>query len=79
MHILDILCNEAKNSVIQQQLAAVIIKGKKMVSKPCCNSQRNTCRGVAMGSLHAEARAIVNYFGRSLTFDKGKGWCLLWG
>jgi hypothetical protein len=77
MNITNILCNEAKNSLIDQQLAAVIIKGKKMVGKPCCNIQRNTCRRVQFGSLHAEAHALVNYFGRLLTFDKGKGWYLL--
>ena len=76
--LLNILRTEAQKSLIDQQLAAAITRGSKMVSKPWCNSPQNTCRGSCCGSLHAEARAIINYFGRSLTFDKKKGWCFLW-
>lgn len=72
---INILCTEAQKSLIDQQLAAAIACGSKMVSKPFCNSPQNTCRGPCYGSLHAEARAIINYFGRSLIFDKKKGWC----
>jgi deoxycytidylate deaminase len=69
---INTLCTEAQKSIIDQQLAAVVIQGTKMVSKPCCNSPQATCRGSCCGSLHAEARAIVNYFGRSLSFNKKK-------
>lgn len=77
--IKTILCTEALRSQIDQQLAAAVTRGSKMVSRPCCNSPQNTCRGSSCGSLHAEARAIVTYFGRSLSFDKKKGWCFLRG
>ncbi len=73
--LLNILCTEAQKSLIDQQLAAAVTKGSKMLSRPCCNSPQNSCRGANFGSLHAEARAIVNYFGRSLSFDKKRGWC----
>ncbi len=76
---INILCTEAQKSLIDQQLAAAVTRGSKMVSKPCCNSPQNTCRGSCCGSLHAEARAIVNYFGRSLSYDRKKGWCFLRG
>ena len=78
-NLLDKLHTEALKSPIEHQLAATIIKSGKMVTKPCCNSQRNFCRGVYMGSLHAEAHAILNHFGRLLTFDRKKGWCFLPG
>jgi len=70
---MNILCIEAQKSLIDQQLAAAVTRGSKMVSRPCCNSPQNTCRGSCCGSLHAEARAIFNYFGRSVAFDKKKG------
>jgi hypothetical protein len=76
-NLLSLLRNEAKKSMIEQQLAATIIKGGKVVSKPCCNSVQNSCRGVNFGSLHAEARAIVNYFGDALSFDRKNGWRVL--
>lgn len=73
-NILNRLCLEASNSLIDQQLAAAILKGNKIISKPVCNSPRNTCRGASFGSLHAEANAIINYYGKSLFFDRKKGW-----
>jgi deoxycytidylate deaminase len=77
INILNKLCIAAKKSLINQQLAAVILKGPKIVSKLLCNTYRNTCRGYKCGSLHAEANAIINYYNKSLSFDKNKGWCLL--
>jgi hypothetical protein len=72
--LLNILHIEAQKSLINQQLAAAVTKGNKIISRPFCNSMQNTCRGAHCGSLHAEARAIVNYFGRAIYFDKKKGW-----
>ena len=77
--LLNKLYTEASKSAIDHQLAAVIVKGGKMVTKPCCNSQRNTCRGNYIGSLHAEARAILTYYGKSLSFDRKYGWRFLSG
>lgn len=75
-NILNSLRSEANKSQIDQQLAAALIKGKKMISKPCCNTTRSLCRGNCIGSLHAEANAIINYYGRELSFDKKTGWIL---
>jgi deoxycytidylate deaminase len=75
--ILNKLRCEASNSIIDQQLAAAIIKGNKMISKPCCNVPRSICHGYFCGSLHAEAHAILSYYGKSLSFDKKNGWCFL--
>jgi hypothetical protein len=74
--LMNLLCNEAKKSVVDQQLAAAIIKSGKIVSKPSCNTARNLCRGAISGSLHAEARAIINYYGNAISFDRKKGWCV---
>ncbi len=72
--IINNLCYQARSSIIDQQMAATILKNGKTVSKLCCNIQRNTCRGAFFGSLHAEAHAILNYFGKSLSFDQKNGW-----
>ena len=69
-NILNSLRTEANKSRIDQQLAAAIIKGKRLISKPCCNTTRSTCRGNSIGSLHAEANAIIYYFGRALSLDR---------
>jgi len=75
--IINKLYTEATKSKIEQKLAAVIVKGARMISLPCCNSQRNTYKGMYMGSLHAEAHAMITYYGKNLTFDSKRGWCLL--
>jgi len=73
------LCQEAEKSDITSKLAAGILKDKKMVSKACCNTGRNFCRRSLCGSLHAEANAILTYFGKSLQLDQGcKRWYLKW-
>jgi hypothetical protein len=59
-------CQEAQKSPIAHQLAAGVIKDKKLVGKVCCNTlSNNDC----CGSLHAEANAITAYFGRNVSFD----------
>lgn len=75
INLLSKLCAEATNSIIGQQLAAGILKSGKLITKPCCNIPRNICRGATIGSLHAEANAILNYFGKNLSFDKKKWIC----
>ena len=72
LNILDRLYNEAKNSQMEFQMAAAIIKGDKMVKNPCCNLNRNSCRGALITSLHAEARAILNFFGKALSYTHNK-------
>ncbi len=75
INILNRLFNEAKNSCMEFQMAAAIIKGNKIINTPCCNLNRNSCRGALLTSLHAEARAILNYFGKSLSYNNNK-WIL---
>ena len=73
------LINEANKSPIDQQLAAGILKDKKLVGKICCNTNKSCCRGQICGSLHAEARVLLKHFNKSLQFDRcSKRWCLLW-
>lgn len=73
--LISILCTEAsKSHMVDSQLAAVILKSGKMISKPCCNTRRSSCRGASFGSLHAEAHTILNYFGKSLNYDNNSGW-----
>jgi len=76
-NLINNLKRNALTSAIEQRLSATLITSGKKLDEPCCNSPRNTCRGLSCGSLHAEARAIVNYFGSSLSWNKGKGWYLL--
>lgn len=72
-----LFCQEAQNSGINYKLAAGVLKGQKLVSKVCCNTNRNFCRGFECGSLHAEAHALLNYFGKSLKFNlSNKKWYL---
>ena len=82
MNKLNILYNHLKPFALQckisHQLSAGIVKGTKIISKICCNTERNVCRGINMGSLHAEAHAIISYFGKDLKYDQHKGWCVLW-
>ena len=75
-NIFSSLRMEANKSLIDQQLAAALIKGKKMITRPCCNTSRGICRGNCVGSLHAEANAIINYYGKALSFDRKSGWIL---
>ncbi len=72
-NVLNRLNIEAHNGKVNQQLAAGILKNSKLITKPCCNIPRNKCRGAFIGSLHAEANAIINYFGKFLSYD-GKNW-----
>jgi hypothetical protein len=76
-NILPRLIQEAYKSTINYQLSAVIIKGQKMLSNPCINVERNTCRGHTCGSLHAEANAIVQFFGKDLSYISNTGWYLI--
>jgi deoxycytidylate deaminase len=71
------LKTEAMKSSIQIKLAASLLKGKKMICKPCCNIERNYYKGIHYGSLHAEANAIFSYYGKNIAFNKKKNkWCI---
>lgn len=68
-NILNRLHDEASKSLLEHQMAAAILKGNKMINKPCCNLNRNSCRGSQIASLHAEARVILNHYGKALFFN----------
>ncbi len=76
-NILPRLLSSAHTSLLDFQLSAALIKGKKMITPPCNNTPRNVCRGQTCGSIHAEAHAILSHFGNSLQYDTKKGWYLL--
>jgi hypothetical protein len=57
------LYNEAMNSNCLHQLAAVLLKGNRMVTQPCCNSHRNlNINNTRLESLHAEVHAMITYY-----------------
>ena len=70
--IINQLQFEAEKSSIEHQLAAGIIKSNKLISKPYRNSTHTILKYVNTGSLHAEAHAILKYFGKSFYFDNKK-------
>ena len=77
LKIYTLMKNEALESNMCHQLAAGIIVERKLITKPCCNINRNYCRGNVCGSIHAEANALLHYYGRDLQFDKyQKRWYL---
>jgi deoxycytidylate deaminase len=77
-NIINDLISSANESTIDQQLSAVLVKNNKIISQIKNNEERSLCRGNLCHSFHAEARAILNYFGKDLKFDKMKNqWCLL--
>jgi hypothetical protein len=61
---------EASNSLIDQKLAAVLMKSSKMLTEPCRNLAKNICQGNKTSSIHAEVNAIMTYFGKSFYYDK---------
>ena len=54
LSIINQLYEKASKSVLDQQLAAVIIKSNKIISTPQCNLH---CK--SKGSIHAEVNAIL--------------------
>jgi hypothetical protein len=75
--LLPILIETACLSTIRQKLAAVIIKGGKMLNVPVCNIERATCRGFICGNMHAECNAIAKFYGSSLSYSPHLKWCLI--
>ena len=73
--ILDRLLNAAMTSNIHDfKLAAGVLVGSKLLT-PCCENQmRGFCRNHPCGSLHAEAHAILYYFGKYLAYSPKIGW-----
>lgn len=65
----------ANQSKLQQHLAAAVIQNNKPVTNSLCNSDRNYSRRHTVPSLHAEARALLSYYGKNIYYSKYKGWC----
>ena len=74
--IIGTLIGTASTSEINQQLGACVAKGKHPLSRSCPNREGTFCGNQMCGSLHAEANALVDYYGTDLFFDKKKGWSL---
>ena len=53
-------------------MVAGVLKDKKLVGRPKCNLDRNLYRGYSYGSTHAEAGALIEYFGKDICFDRTK-------
>ncbi len=72
--LINNLIDQAKQSNLQQRLAAAIVVNNKQLSNSFCNVERNFCRGHMVPSLHAEQRAILSYYGLKVNFNNYKGW-----
>ena len=72
--IINNLIDQAKESKLQQHLAAAVLQSNKQLSDSVCNSERNFCRGQYVPSLHAEQRAILAYYGQKVNYNAFKGW-----
>lgn len=75
--LLPRLINKASTSTINMQLSAAIIKGKMPVSRICANTEKTHNCGQMCGSLHAEAHAIMDYYGKGLVWTEKRGWYFL--
>lgn len=75
--LLNDLFNTSKEGVINHKLVAVIFKGNNLLSKLCCNSPKISNKKILdyyinHGSIHAEANAILSYYGKSFYYNKYK-------
>jgi hypothetical protein len=77
LNLIPKMITEAQTSTLNMQLAATIIKGKIPISRICANTERSHCYGKCCGSLHAEAAALIDYYGRNLSWSDKDGWCFL--
>ena len=70
--IIDKLINEARNSIIDHQLAAAIIKNNKLLSNPFCNVPSYKSYNKVCSSTHAEINAIIHYYKQNKTKNRSK-------
>ena len=71
-NIIDKLINEARNSIIDHQLAAAIIKNNKLLSNPFCNVPSYKSYNKVCSSTHAEINAIIHYYKQNKTKNRSK-------
>lgn len=70
--LIENMCTCARSSDITIKLAAVILRGTTPVGPIMNNTERTSCHGKICPSLHAEANALMNLFGKSLRYSKGR-------
>ena len=74
--LLSSLYYQADKSTLQQHLAAAVIQNNKQLSDSVCNADRNLCRRHHVPSLHAEARALLSFYGKNIYYNNCKRkWC----
>jgi hypothetical protein len=68
------LVEAALSSPLQHRISACLMHHNKMIGSPMSNTARNYIRGSVSGSLHAETRAILTYYGNLINWDQKYGW-----
>jgi deoxycytidylate deaminase len=76
-NIIDKLLITAQESIINHKMAAVIIKGNNILSKPCYNTPKISKKYIfdyyiISNTIHAEENAIINYYGKNFYYNKCK-------
>ena len=66
------MCNCAQSSNITTKLSAVLLQGTTPVGQIMNNTERTYCHGKICPSLHAEAHVLLNLFGSSLRYSRGR-------
>jgi hypothetical protein len=74
---LDTMITQAKKSDITYRLSACLMQNFRLVQTPTYNTSCTTVKGCRCPSLHAEHRALLNFYSDSLFYSKAKGWCFL--
>lgn len=74
--LIDTMINVAKDSDISFKLSAVLLRNTKPVGPVLPNTDRMCCRGKVISSMHAEANALMNHFGKSLYHQSNKWYVL---
>ena len=66
------LKDTASNSPILSKHCAAILQCRKIIGIPCCNDHICMHNHCSLGSGHAEANALLSFFGKYMTFDRKK-------
>ena len=74
---LDNMIRQAKKSDISYRLSACLMQNFRLIQTPTCNTSCMKVKGCKCPSLHAEHRALLNFFGDSLFYSRSRGWCFL--
>ena len=63
-----------RNTRMNICVASSMMRGKTQIGQICNNDERNICRGLSCASIHAEANAIMSYYGKFLSYCIKRGW-----